>query len=111
MTSRDHRRLSITAGGPRSRRRNALGVEVLARIPVLTETRVDEAVADSPDVALGVGLVGFVVEGVEPESFGAEVGEALEMALAGAGGVLELLVAVVAVVFSQRHPRLSPVFR
>lgn len=41
--------------------------------------------------------------GVVPKGAGALVLDALQVALPGGGGVLELLVAVVAVVFPQRH--------
>ena len=42
-------------------------------------------------------------EGVEPESFGLVMGEALKMALSSKRSVLELLLAVVAVIFSEWH--------
>lgn len=42
-------------------------------------------------------------EGVVPLSFGSEVLETLKMAFASVWGVLELFVAVFAVVLSQRH--------
>lgn len=65
--------------------------------------------------ALGEGAVGqqeggsaamliLVADGVVPEGAGALVLGALQVALPGGGGVLELLVAVIAVVFPQRHP-------
>jgi len=46
----------------------------------------------------------LVADGVVPEGAGALVLGALQVALPGGGGVLELLVAVIAVVFPQRHP-------
>lgn len=46
----------------------------------------------------------LVADGVVPEGAGALVLRALEVALPGGGGVLELLLAVVAVVLPQRHP-------
>ena len=46
----------------------------------------------------------LVADGVVPEGAGALVLGALQVALPGGGGVLELLVAVIAVVSPQRHP-------
>lgn len=46
----------------------------------------------------------LVANGVVPEGAGALVLGALEVALPGGGGVLELLVAVIAVVLPQGHP-------
>jgi hypothetical protein len=43
------------------------------------------------------------LERIEPESLGSKVVETLEMAFPSICGVLELLVAVVAVVLPQRH--------
>lgn len=43
------------------------------------------------------------IERIEPESLGSKVVETLEMAFPSICGVLELLVAVVAVVLPQRH--------
>ena len=45
----------------------------------------------------------FELEGVEPESLVSKVLETLEMAFPNIWGVLEFLVAVVAVVLPQRH--------
>lgn len=88
-----------------------LRMEVPASIPKLACSRAEEVIAD----ALAEDRI-FVLEegecaalrllaadGVVPEGAGAVVLGALEVAPAGGGGVLELLVAVVAVVLAQRH--------
>lgn len=51
----------------------------------------------------GRGDVTLAADGVVPEGTGAVVLGALEVAPAGGGGVLELLVTVVAIVLAQRH--------
>ena len=71
-------------------------------------TRGEAATAGKREEGEGSGEEGrqltLVADGVVPEGAGALVLGALQVALPGGGGVLELLVAVIAVVFPQRHP-------
>ena len=71
-------------------------------------TRGEAATAGKREEGEGSGEEGrqltLVADGVVPEGAGALVLGALQVALPGGGGVLELLVAVIAVVSPQRHP-------
>lgn len=77
-------------------------MKIFARITILAKSRSNEAIADSFPVALCLNLI-WISEGVVPESFGSLVLKTLEMALSSRRCVLELLVAVVTVIFSQWH--------